>query len=368
MRKQWRIWLLALALAAPAAAEPLFPPDALGPFAVGRTTFAAVDAGRGDRALLVDVWYPVDPRDATGPPSQYDLLLTRLESRVAQADVPVSGRGPFPLVVFSHGNGGIRFQSFFLTETLASHGFVVAAPDHTGNTTLDLLLGTGDSLPVAAVNRPGDVSFVISRMLERNADPGDAFAGSIDRGRVGVAGHSFGGFTALAVASGFLGVPPDPRVRAIVPISPASSVLDDAALASIRVPTLVIGGTSDVTTPVEPESTRPFALVAGRPRLRVDVQRGGHFSFTEICAISEAFEASGVPDFARDALAGGVEEGCVPELIPIDEAHRLTNLYAVAFLRIHLASDPRYERFLTPGRVRSRDLEVNLARRPGRGR
>ncbi len=42
--------------------------------------------------------------------------------------------GDFPLVIYSHGNGGLRYVSAFLTEHLASHGFVVMAPDHTGNT------------------------------------------------------------------------------------------------------------------------------------------------------------------------------------------------------------------------------------------
>ena len=39
-------------------------------------------------------------------------------------------QGRFPLVVFSHGYGGLRTQSSFLTAHLASWGFVVAAPDH----------------------------------------------------------------------------------------------------------------------------------------------------------------------------------------------------------------------------------------------
>ena len=51
--------------------EPLYAPDAVGPFAVGRRSFTIVDPDREGRELPVDVWYPVDPEDATGDPSLY---------------------------------------------------------------------------------------------------------------------------------------------------------------------------------------------------------------------------------------------------------------------------------------------------------
>ena len=197
-------------------AQPIAPPDELGPFAVGRTTFEVVDPSRDDRTLTVDAWYPVDSADAVGvPASVYDLIFATLESPVALDSPLVSVEGgPFPLVAFSHGNNGIRFQSFFLTEILASHGFVVVAPDHAGNTAGDLIF---PGPPFETRDRPLDVSLVISRMLEKNDDPGDLFFQSLDGIRIGVMGHSFGGFTTMAMASGFQDVPPDPRVRARTP-------------------------------------------------------------------------------------------------------------------------------------------------------
>jgi len=338
-------------------------PDALGPLAVGRTSFEVVDPARdGGRALSVDAWYPVDPADAGGARSRYDLLLTFIESEVAFDAPALSRRGRFPLVVFSHGNGGIRFQSFFLCEALASHGFVVVAPDHTGNTAIDLLVGSSDPLAKSALDRPLDVSFLITRMLEKSADPADPFHRGIDPRRIGVSGHSFGGFTSLAVATGFVLAPPDPRVRAIVPIAPASSVLDDSALASIRIPTLILGGTLDETTPVDPQSARPHTLVSARPRFRVDVRGAGHGSFTEICAILDALVGVGLPPEVAGLLLGELAEACGPDLIPIEEAQRLTNLYAIAFLKRFVALDPRYERWLTPGLARRQRLAVDLFR------
>lgn len=380
--------VLALLLAAPALAGrprgPLPAPDAPGPFAVGHTSFDASDPSRGGRTLPVDVWYPVDPDEAAGPATAYPVLPdgflglpgVDLMSEAALEDAPASQAGPFPLVVFSHGSGGVRFQSAFLTERLASHGFVVAAPDHVGNTAFDAFLGTADPFPVIAVNRPADVSFVIDVLLARSADPADALAGRVDPARIGVSGHSFGGFTALAVASGYANgvgaVPPDPRVDAIAPIAPAAGLLTDADLARVDVPTLVLGGTADETTPVDPNSVRAFALPAARPRYRVDVLEAGHASFTNVCDFRDAFLASSLPAPIVNLLLAGIQglidEGCAPELIPVDEAHRLTDLYAVAFLARHLAGDPRFARFLTPGRATSRMLEVDYFQVPGGGR
>ena len=64
-----------------------------------------------------------------------------------------------------------------------------------------------------------DVSFLIDMMFARNRDPEDPFYGRINVESVGVVGHSFGGMTAIGMASGWAGANPDPRVRAIVPIS-----------------------------------------------------------------------------------------------------------------------------------------------------
>ena len=352
------ILFLGLLLSAPAFAGngPISEPDALGPWAVGRTTFLVVDPDRDDRSLAVDAWYPVDPDDAGGPPSVYNLVFAGIVSEVAFDEPPVSEGGPFPLVVFSHGNNGVRFQSYFLTEHLASHGMIVVAPDHSGNTAFDLIF---PSPPFQASDRPLDVSLLITRMLQRSIDVTDLFYGSVDPGRIGVAGHSFGGFTTLAMATGFQDVPPDPRVSAIMPISPASSSFSDEDLAEITLPMLVLGGTSDITTPIDPQSVRPFAFASSRPRYRVDVEKAGHGSLTNICDFYVALLPF-VDPFLLEFLLGNFEEGCAPELIPIEEAHRITNLYAVSFFSRDLVGDPRYKRYLTPGRVRKDGLPVQF--------
>jgi predicted dienelactone hydrolase len=339
------------------------PPDGPGRYAVGLGTVQMVDPARANRTLTVDLWYPAG-RHSDAPTATLDLILTRLALPGVLAD-PQAARGSFPLVVFSHGNGGVRFQSWFLMEALASHGFLVAAPDHAGNTALDAIAGTSDPIGVAANNRPRDVSFVIDQITtELDRDPASPLRGRIDERHIAVAGHSFGGFTALATAGGFLDYKPDPRVDAIVPIAPATFGFTDEQLASIDVPTLLMGGTSDTVVPIEPGIVRAWDLISGRPEYRVDLLRAGHNSFTNVCDIRDAYVAAGVGEPILGFVEEQAEDGCAPELLPIDEAHRVTDLFVVSFLTKELKGTSRFGRYLTSRYADRHDLPVELLVKP----
>lgn len=343
------------------------PPDPaeLGPYGVGRTTIQITDVAR-QRPLTVDVWYPTEP-GATGEPSRYTFAPDiEFASETALADVPVAAEGDFPLVVYSHGSGGLRYVASFFTETLASHGFVVAAPDHAGNTAIDLLAGGGVPFQQSAIDRPLDVSFVIDELLSRSDNDADPLAGAITARHIGVAGHSFGGFTAFASVSGFAAderrSPPDDRVGAIVAMAPATQPLSQAQLGAIDVPTMIMVGTDDRTTPVRPNVTRPWRLVDTSPLYRVDIAAGGHQSFTDVCWYQDGLPALGdVPQLIIDAVDDYAEEGCVPELIGIDRAHEITNAYAVSFFQAFLGGTPGYEELIAPGADADRsDVVVRL--------
>jgi predicted dienelactone hydrolase len=348
--------LAAVAFDARAGRPRFADPSAPGAYAVGHTLFTAVDPARGDRRLPSELWYPADPEAVVGAtPTRYDFqfLGLGLDSPAAFEDVPVSRDMAFPLIVFSHGNGGVSWQSTFLMERLASHGFVVVSPNHTGNTVNDLLGGTAVPFRQSAYDRPQDVSFLIDWLSARSLDPLDPFYWKINPFVAGVAGHSFGGFTTLASASGYsdptLGpdVPPDPRVRAIAPIAPASGALDDARLASIELPTFLLSGTLDTTTPIVPQTTRPFTLVAGRPIYRADVVGAEHLHFANVCDIGVELTELGVSDDAIEQLIDGFLDTCRPPALPIEEVKEIQSFYLAAFFKRHLYGDPIYDDWLT---------------------
>jgi predicted dienelactone hydrolase len=361
--------LVSAVTAAPAGAEAppgRTPPTAEGPYGVGLTTFTAADPARPGRSLTMDVWYPTEPGTASGSPAAIDALVAQIPLPGVRRDADVSTDRAHPLVVFSHGSGGVRFQSWFVLQALAAHGYVVVAPDHAGNTSLDAVAGTSDPFPVVAANRPRDVSFAIDVALARAADASDPLAGAIDGSRIAVAGHSFGGFTALAVAGGYDGWGPDERVDAIVPIAAASGPLTDAELQAIDVPTLLLAGTSDVTVPLASAAERPWAEIGGAPSWRVDVQAAGHNSFTNVCDIRDALAGAGLPPALLGFLEQSAQEACVPELIPVDEAHALTVQYVLAFLRTTIGHDARWRHHLSPQWADRHDLPVAVMARPGR--
>jgi predicted dienelactone hydrolase len=358
--------LVTLGLGSAAAADP---PGSVGPWGVGHRQLASVDASRSNRSLPLEVWYPVDAPNVTGPFTLYLLAgPLGLASTLAHEGAVVSSAGSRPLVVFSHGSGGIAIQSIHLMEQLASHGFVVVAPNHTGNTNADFTGGTAVPIAQALLDRVPDISFVIDHMTALAATPGDPFFGRVDGQNVGVAGHSLGGFTALAVKSGYQGIPPDARVRAIMPIAPAASSISDAELAGITVPTLFMTGTLDGLLAQE---IRAAGLIQSDPfSYRADVIGATHTHFANICDIANALIAVGLgpslwPAIGAGALLGPYNVTCIPPAFSIEEATRLENVYATAFFRRHLLGETSYDEFLVTGYAQESESAVTFVRSAG---
>lgn len=178
--------------ARPAADEPFNPVQTAtspGDWGVGHgeTEVSYVDPLGAERSLRTSVWWPTE--DTGGFAATY--FYGSAESKVAIEDASVA-TGPFPLVVFSHGHQAYAEVSSFFAEHLASHGFLVVAPDHTNNTTLD----GGDRDTEIYLQRPADISAVIDA-LSAGTLP---VATTQFNGQVVVTGHSFGGYTAFALA------------------------------------------------------------------------------------------------------------------------------------------------------------------------
>jgi predicted dienelactone hydrolase len=333
--------------AAPAAWAPV----PAGKFAVGVATIK-VDDPAGVRPLTVDVWFPLAASvDKTAlSPQRYTLLPEVYYQSplafAAKAD-QIATTEKFPLVVYSHGSGGLRYIHSSYTEALASNGYVVVAPDHTGNTAAERITNTAAPVNQIEFNRPTDVRRVIDAFLDPAHPSAGPYAAHVDADKVVVTGHSFGGFTTIAMATGYtndLGTTPiDKRVKAIIPIAPAASkeLLPDASLASLSVPMMVLVGTNDKTTPVDPNVTRLWSVSTNAPAYRVELVAGQHQTFTDICAY-QAFlpKLANVPAVITSTIDSFAAEGCAPGDINAKRAAELTNSYVVRFLDQVLHNGP----------------------------
>lgn len=152
--------------------------------AVGQRTFSFEDKNR-NRKLITEVWYPT-----TAPPSADEAIPF---VRIPTARDGAISNGSFPVILFSHGTGGGRLTVEWFCAGLASHGFIVVAVDHFGNT-------FDNPIPIEFVKfweRPQDLTFVLNQLLTVKE-----MSSAMDIKRIGVAGFSLGGFTAIALAGG----------------------------------------------------------------------------------------------------------------------------------------------------------------------
>lgn len=167
--------------------------------------------------------------------------------------------GPFPLIVFAHGFDVTPATYYRLLRAWAGAGFVVAAPVFP----LENAFAPGGPDEGDLVNEPGDMSFVISRLLAGSARAGGALSGLIDPTRIAVAGQSDGAEAALAVADARR--LRDPRVRAAVILSGAEmSGIGGYSFGPGSPALLAVQGTADTSN--EPRFTYAYLRAAHRPK------------------------------------------------------------------------------------------------------
>jgi len=315
---------------------------ARGPHPVGVVTLEVADPDEPARRLPTDVWYPARSGDdaQARAPHPFAQIHRALEGAPAAA-------GPFPLIAFSHGNSGVRRQSTFLTTHLASHGFVVVAPDHAGNTfpeTLGLDEEARKAMHrVMRAKRPVDLRAAIDAAL---GAAGDA-APRIDAARIGALGHSFGGWTALKMPRA------DARVRAVCGLAPAAEPFVgrrafEADELPLRVPSLIVAGADDCLVDID-TSVRPLYARLAEPRRLVVLEDADHFHFTDGIALLHGMHVRNRrPLQTRDAKP-------YEESLPEVRTHRALQALVTAFFAAALAGAADPHRALDDHALRALD-------------
>ena len=206
-------------------------------------------------------------------------------------DAPLADGGPYPVVIYSHGFGGHRDVAIFLTTHLASHGFVVASPEHIHRNLPAQAFGT------AEFNPEKDQADVSNTLAALESALGDA----VDTASVGVIGHSAGARTALDALA-------NEAVLAAIPLAGGGEAPPEAVDKSI----LVVVAELDLTVPTE-NSLASYDTAPG-PRTFVNLAQAGHNSFTDSCPVILAGGGLGMlePLLGAEQVARA-EDGCTPE-------------------------------------------------------
>ncbi|MFH2009003.1 MAG: hypothetical protein ABI333_20605 [bacterium] len=324
----------------------VIPPDAPGPYLAGYLE-ADVPGSQGEN-LQTLIWYPTQE----GPELEVDYSGMDFSAGSAVRRAPAACAEPRPVVLFSHGHRGVRYQNYTLCEHFARHGFVVAAPDHPQDTVAML---DEDYIPAVFLQRPLALVDAYDWLVEQSADPESRLSGCVDPGLgFGAVGHSFGGWSVLALAGApldlgvleadcvadtgegcevvrtWLADNPgrtevdfgDPRIWGALAITPAFHEKFGAGLSQIAVPTFVIGGDRDTLTPW-PDAVRPvYDALETTPRYLARFENTGHNTFTDFCQV---------------LLIAGLEyNGCSDDFRAVEDVATQLLPMSLAFLQVVL--------------------------------
>jgi len=320
-------------------------------------------------------------------PGPISYTKQSLRLRDAQRDRPVptdfyipdlrQTAGSIPVVVISHGLGEDRTTYESLAQTLASHGFLVAYPEHIGSNgqiQQDLLGGLSKELFLTGefTDRPLDASFVLNILEQRNQAE---FGGRLNLQNVGVMGLSFGGYTALTIAGATVDFPQvqsicaktsvleslnislllqcratilpkdapqaaemlaqgklrDPRVKAIVAAHSVNSIiLGRKGLQQIQVPTLMVAGGYDPVTPLIEEQLQAFHHLTTTDKYLLLADRGSHTA--ELGVLFDRLFLTSLPPAAVEQEAA--------------EARKNRERVVLAFAQVYVAGRSEYRPYL----------------------
>lgn len=287
---------------------------------------------------------------------------------IYQPQQPVGSK--IPVVVISHGLASEPAEKSKLAKHLASYGFFVVMPQHPGSDRLYLesfITSFRRELSDLEefINRPLDISFTLDELERRNAAE---FAGRLDLDNVGIYGHSYGGYTALAVA-GATPVPNyealkkdceaewgifnnalllqcralqlepqtfdfrDERIQSVVAANPVNaSILGEAALNNVKIPTAIIAGSYDPATPFIFEQVRSFPWISAPNKYLILEEGQTHIDISRLdLGISRLLDR--IPSLNLPS----------PELL-----NNYSEAIALSFFQVYAAKNSQYSFYLNP--------------------
>lgn len=288
--------------------------------------------------LKAAIWYP------SGAPSAAGATYNSSMSGDAILNAAPMNCGNYPTIVFSHGVGACGTQAAFLMEGLARRGYIIVAPDH-----LDALCSVDGGTargPYPANPNPAntsyDPSFTDSHLwndsthADRRNDiqtlmsylGTSLFNPIMDQNRLGLAGHSLGGYTTLGLAGGWNSWR-DSRFKAALLLSPyllpyLLPYPTTNVFAGIQIPVMYQGGTLDTgITPYVAGPRAPYTVGAydasNATKYFLEITGAGHLAWS-------------------NQLCTGAGANTVAQCMSVSAEARLIVDYSVAFFEKTLRS------------------------------
>jgi dienelactone hydrolase len=312
-----------------------------GRFDVGVRTVEVRDRDRA-RVFPCEVWYPAASSPPPGASAQRDAA---------------AAPGQHPLIIFSHFSGGNRRTATYLTTHLASHGYAVAAMDHSEVVAPELAPNPAEDrarrasrIDAVIKSRVPDVRVLLSALTGPDRPAGlDGI--EFHQDLIGVAGHSFGGWTALAAPE------QEPRVGAVIALAPGGSSRPVPGVLPLTlafgwertVPVLILTGDRDVPVPLE--GVEEIFARAPEPRRMFVLRRADHQHFADdVEASHEALRAMTLTGEAAWMSAAMLPAS---ELCPGEHGHLFARGLALAHLDSVLRGNGVAEEFLASGADRA---------------
>lgn len=326
-----------------------YDPFVRGPFPVGVRTIQALDSER-NRLFPCEIWYPAT-KDLIGQDEAAETQDTfplpqintpRNQSAVRDASVQP---GMFPLILYSHAGGGHRRAATFLCTHLTSHGYVVAALDHSETLSQELARRESETeeqktrrWEAVISNRVPDVRFLLDQVLSEGLDL------NLDPGRIGIVGHSFGGWTALALPD------VDERIQAVVALAPGGASNPKPGILPLMlafnwkrvVPTLYLVAENDVSLPLA--GMYELFERTPAPKQMVILRRADHLHFMD--HVEELHEAVRKMSFPGELAWLPNEMQPIAELCSGAQAHLFVRGLTLAHLDAQLKAHSTAHQFL----------------------
>ena len=262
--------------------------------------------------------------------------------------------GAYPLIIFSHHSGGHRRSATYLCTHLSSHGYIVAALDHSEVVAAELAFGDGDSgeqkiarAEAWIASRVPDVRFLLDHLLSMEAN--------LDPTRIGIVGHSFGGWTALAAPD------VEPRIRAVVALAPGGASQTKPGILPVKltftwgrdIPALYLVAENDVSLPLA--GMHEIFERTPATKQMVVLRRADHMHFMD--NVEEMHETVRSMPFTGELAWIPKEMRPIAELCSGEQAHLFVRGLTLCHLDAILRQREEAQRFL------SGDIEAELAQR-----